>query len=134
MNDLAFLLNLRAAVHAMLPWVDLPEVLLQWFSWIGANRAFTPVTGGEAHLRPCTSRSLRSTSRTAATTATLLDFAGSKDFCSTELGSSRDAGGMVKLPTICAEHVVYYPAVLVGEAMHGRFYASGTAYKCPWPT
>ena len=38
---------------------------------------------------------------------------------------------MVELPTICGKHVVYYPAALVGEAMHSRFYAFGTACECP---
>ncbi|MGW1997778.1 Tn3 family transposase [Embleya sp. NPDC001921] len=45
------LLNLRAAVNAMLPRVDLPEVLLEVFSWTGADQAFTSVTGGEARLK-----------------------------------------------------------------------------------
>lgn len=35
----------------MLPRVDLPEVLLEVFSWTGADQAFTSVTGGEARLR-----------------------------------------------------------------------------------
>ena len=47
----ASLLELRAAVNAMLPRVDLPEVLLEVFSWTGADQAFTSVTGGEARLR-----------------------------------------------------------------------------------
>ncbi|MFF3159499.1 Tn3 family transposase [Streptomyces sp. NPDC057910] len=47
----ASLLDLRAAVNAMLPRVDLPEVLLEVFSWTGADQAFTSVTGGEARLR-----------------------------------------------------------------------------------
>jgi hypothetical protein len=49
------LLGLRAAVNAMLPRVDLPEVLpevlLEVFSWTGADQAFTSVTGGEARLK-----------------------------------------------------------------------------------
>ncbi|MFF4648283.1 Tn3 family transposase [Streptomyces sp. NPDC001389] len=45
------LLDLRAAVNAMLPRVDLPEVLLEVLSWTGADQAFTSVTGGEARLR-----------------------------------------------------------------------------------
>ncbi|WP_331761108.1 Tn3 family transposase (plasmid) [Streptomyces anulatus] len=45
------LLDLRAAVNAMLPRVDLPEVLLEVFSWTGADQAFTSVTGGEARLK-----------------------------------------------------------------------------------
>jgi hypothetical protein len=47
----ASLLQLRAAVNAMLPRVDLPEVLLEVFSWTGADQAFTSVTGGEARLK-----------------------------------------------------------------------------------
>ncbi|GGV00538.1 transposase [Streptomyces albospinus] len=47
----ASLLELRAAVNAMLPRVDLPEVLLVVFSWTGADQAFTSVTGGKARLR-----------------------------------------------------------------------------------
>ena len=47
----ASLLELRAAVNAMLPRVDLPEALLEVFSWTGADQAFTSVTGGEARLK-----------------------------------------------------------------------------------
>ncbi|MET7503281.1 Tn3 family transposase [Streptomyces microflavus] len=47
----ASLLDLRAAVNAMLPRVDLPEVLLEVFSWTGADQEFTSVTGGEARLK-----------------------------------------------------------------------------------
>ncbi|OWA24312.1 Tn3 family transposase [Streptomyces sp. CS057] len=47
----ASLLDLRAAVNAMLPRVDLPEALLEVFSWTGADQAFTSVTGGEARLK-----------------------------------------------------------------------------------
>ncbi len=47
----ASLLDLRAAVNAMLPRVDLPEVLLEVMSWTGADQAFTSVTGGEARLK-----------------------------------------------------------------------------------
>jgi hypothetical protein len=43
----ASLRELREAVEAMLPRVDLPEV----FSWTGADQAFTSVTGGEARLK-----------------------------------------------------------------------------------
>ena len=43
--------DLREAVEAMLPRVDLPEVLLEVFSWTGADQAFTSVTGGEARLK-----------------------------------------------------------------------------------
>lgn len=47
----ASLVALRSAVNAMLPRVDLPEVLLEVFSWTGADQAFTSVTGGEARLK-----------------------------------------------------------------------------------
>ncbi len=46
----ASLTELRAAVNAMLPRVDLPEALLEVFSWTGADQAFTSITGGEARL------------------------------------------------------------------------------------
>ena len=49
----------------------------------------------------------------------------------TELAASQLMGSMVELPTICGKHVVHYPAVLVDEAMHGRFCAFGTACECP---
>ncbi|MFD5222662.1 Tn3 family transposase [Streptomyces tendae] len=45
------LLDLRKAVEAMMPRVDLPEVLLEVFSWTGADQAFTSITGGEARLK-----------------------------------------------------------------------------------
>ncbi|MFI0192121.1 Tn3 family transposase [Streptomyces sp. NPDC017082] len=47
----ASLQDLRKAVEAMLPRVDLPELLLEVFSWTGADQAFTSVTGGEARLK-----------------------------------------------------------------------------------
>jgi len=47
----ASLLELRAAVNAMLPRVDLPEALWEVFAWTGADQAFASVTGGEARLR-----------------------------------------------------------------------------------
>ncbi|WP_327259728.1 Tn3 family transposase [Streptomyces sp. NBC_01240] len=47
----ASLRALREAVEAMLPRVDLPEVLLEVFAWTGADQAFTSVTGGEARLK-----------------------------------------------------------------------------------
>ncbi|WP_340377463.1 Tn3 family transposase [Streptomyces sp. SS7] len=31
--------------------VDLPEVLLEVFSWTGADQAFASITGGEARLK-----------------------------------------------------------------------------------
>jgi hypothetical protein len=75
--------------------------------------------------------------------AAFLGFAGGKDLRlteqhikvrpwkpATELPQSRAVDGMVELPTVCGEHVVYYPAGLVDEAMRGRFYAFGTACEC----
>ncbi len=47
----ASLRQLREAVEAMLPRVDLPEALLEVFSWTSADQAFTSVTGGEARLK-----------------------------------------------------------------------------------
>nr|WP_258539662.1 Tn3 family transposase [Streptomyces ipomoeae] len=47
----ASLIGLRKAVEAMLPRVDLPELLLEVFSRTGAGQAFTSITGGEARLR-----------------------------------------------------------------------------------
>ncbi|WUF07139.1 Tn3 family transposase [Streptomyces sp. NBC_00485] len=47
----ASLLDLRKTVEAMMPRVDLPEVLLEVFSWTGADQAFTSITGGEARLK-----------------------------------------------------------------------------------
>ncbi|GAA2332016.1 hypothetical protein GCM10010246_14160 [Streptomyces cuspidosporus] len=47
----ASLRELRKAVEAMLPRVDLPGALLEVFSWTGADHAFTSVTGGEARLK-----------------------------------------------------------------------------------
>ncbi|MFC4016240.1 Tn3 family transposase [Nonomuraea purpurea] len=46
----ASLTELRSAVNALLPRVDLPEVLLEVFAWTGADTAFTSITGGEARL------------------------------------------------------------------------------------
>ncbi|MCG5215476.1 hypothetical protein [Streptosporangium sp. KLBMP 9127] len=48
----------------------------------------------------------------------------------TDLPDSRALGGMVELPTICGEHVAYYPAGLVHEAMRGRFYAFKISCEC----
>lgn len=45
------LIDLRKAVEAIMPRVDLPEVLLEVFSWTGADQAFTSITGGEARLK-----------------------------------------------------------------------------------
>ncbi|GAQ50267.1 Tn3 family transposase [Streptomyces acidiscabies] len=47
----ASLLDLRKAVEAMLPRVGLLEVLLEVFSWTGADQVFTSVTGGGARLK-----------------------------------------------------------------------------------
>jgi hypothetical protein len=49
----------------------------------------------------------------------------------TDLEDSRAVDGMVELPTICGQHVVYYPADLVEEAMRGRFYAFTIGCECP---
>ncbi|MEV8637866.1 hypothetical protein AB0395_40080 [Streptosporangium sp. NPDC051023] len=37
-------------MNALLPRVDLPEVLLEVFAWTGADAAFTTITGGEVRL------------------------------------------------------------------------------------
>lgn len=44
------LVELRAAVKSMMPRVDLPEAILEVFSWTGADRAFTSITGSESRL------------------------------------------------------------------------------------
>ena len=75
--------------------------------------------------------------------AAYLSFAGGKDLRSlkrhieilpwtpaTELRQSLAIGDMIELPTACGKHLVYYPAVLVDEAMRGRFYAFGTSCEC----
>lgn len=75
--------------------------------------------------------------------ADFLGFAGGKNIRSaerhievrpwksaTELAASQLVGSMIELPTICGKHVVYYPAVLVEEAMGGRFYAFITSCEC----
>lgn len=72
-----------------------------------------------------------------------LAFAGGKDIRSTErhievrpwkpateLEASKLVGSMIELPTICGKHAVYYPTVLVDEAMQGRFYAFCTVCEC----
>ncbi|SNT47897.1 Tn3 transposase DDE domain-containing protein [Streptosporangium subroseum] len=46
----ASLVALRAAVETMMPRVDLPEVVLEVFSWTGADAAFTSITGEAARL------------------------------------------------------------------------------------
>jgi hypothetical protein len=75
--------------------------------------------------------------------AAFLRFAGGKELCvaephvrlrpwkpATDLADSRAVGGMVELPVICGKHAVYYPGVLVSEAMGGRFYAFMTSCEC----
>ncbi len=37
-------------MNTLLPRVDLPEMLLEVFTWTGADAAFTSITGGEARL------------------------------------------------------------------------------------
>lgn len=49
----------------------------------------------------------------------------------TELPASVASGSIVSLPTICGKHNVFYPGILVSEAMRGRFYAFATACECP---
>jgi hypothetical protein len=48
----------------------------------------------------------------------------------TDLSASELAGDLVELPTACGKHVAYYPAVLINEAMHGRFYAFAVSCDC----
>lgn len=45
------LVALRVAVEAMMPRVDLPEILLEVFTWTGTDEAFTSITGGEPRLK-----------------------------------------------------------------------------------
>jgi hypothetical protein len=47
-----------------------------------------------------------------------------------ELAGGQLVGSMVELPTICGKHVVYYPRVLVDEAMRGRFYGFMSSCEC----
>ncbi|MEV8634205.1 hypothetical protein AB0395_21375 [Streptosporangium sp. NPDC051023] len=61
------LVALREAVEAMMPRVDLPEVLLEVFSWTGADAAFTSITGKRPGWPTFPSRSPRCWWRTAAT-------------------------------------------------------------------
>lgn len=49
----------------------------------------------------------------------------------TELPPSSAVRGMVELPTLCGEHTVFYPSMLVDEAAHDRFYAFATVCECP---
>jgi hypothetical protein len=48
----------------------------------------------------------------------------------TELPASELAEDIVALPTLCGKHVAYYPSVLIGEAMNGRFYAFVVSCDC----
>jgi hypothetical protein len=48
----------------------------------------------------------------------------------TELVASKAIDDMVELPTICGEHAAYYPAILVREAMRGRFHAFVVSCDC----
>lgn len=49
----------------------------------------------------------------------------------TDLPRSSAFSGMVQLPTLCGDHTVFYPSVLVEEAARGRFYAFMTTCECP---
>jgi hypothetical protein len=48
----------------------------------------------------------------------------------TELPASELTGDLVELPTACGKHFAYYLAVLVSEAMRGRFYAFVVSCDC----
>jgi len=48
----------------------------------------------------------------------------------TDLADSNAVGSMVELPVICGKHVVYYPSILVEEAIRGRFYVFMTSCEC----
>jgi hypothetical protein len=48
----------------------------------------------------------------------------------TEQARSHLVGSMVELPTICGQHVVCFPSVLVHEAMRARFYGFIRACEC----
>lgn len=48
-----------------------------------------------------------------------------------ELHRSTAEGPMVRLPTPCGKHHVYYPRVLVAEAMRQTFYAFMMMCECP---
>jgi hypothetical protein len=47
-----------------------------------------------------------------------------------ELPASRPVGDMIELPIMCGKHVAHYPAILVSEAMLGRFYAFVVSCDC----
>lgn len=48
----------------------------------------------------------------------------------TELPPCDVVDGMIRLPTLCNKHFVFYPSALVQEAMRGRFYAFATMCEC----
>jgi hypothetical protein len=48
----------------------------------------------------------------------------------TDLEDSEAEGDLVRLPTPCGIHFVYYPGVLVEEAMRGVFYSFITSCEC----
>ncbi|MFD2472109.1 hypothetical protein [Amycolatopsis silviterrae] len=45
------LANLRGLTHLMMPRADLPEVLLEVFSWTGTDQAYASITGGRRGCR-----------------------------------------------------------------------------------
>jgi hypothetical protein len=47
-----------------------------------------------------------------------------------DLPPSGIVGDMVELPTICGKHAANYPAILIDEAMRGRFYAFTVTCDC----
>ena len=47
-----------------------------------------------------------------------------------DLPPSGIVGDMVELPTICGKHAAHYPAILIDEAMRGRFYAFTVTCDC----
>lgn len=49
----------------------------------------------------------------------------------TDLPASQLRGSMIELPTLCGEHTVFYPRLLVTEAIKGRLYAFMTSCECP---
>lgn len=48
-----------------------------------------------------------------------------------DLLRSTAEGRMVRLPTPCGKHHVYYPGILAAAAMRGTFYAFMTVCECP---
>lgn len=49
-----------------------------------------------------------------------------------QLTASRGVNGMVELPTACGKHVVYYPAILAIQAIHGASFAFITSCDCSY--